>query len=42
MKALKRAGFVEIRMRGSHCYLYHSNIFYILFNQIFARRKQKF
>jgi len=23
VKALKRAGFVEIRTRGSHCYLYH-------------------
>jgi predicted RNA binding protein YcfA (HicA-like mRNA interferase family) len=23
VKTLKRARFVEIRMRGSHCYLYH-------------------
>jgi len=23
VRALKRAGFVEIRTRGSHCYLYH-------------------
>jgi predicted RNA binding protein YcfA (HicA-like mRNA interferase family) len=23
VKALKRAGFVDIRCRGSHCYLYH-------------------
>jgi predicted RNA binding protein YcfA (HicA-like mRNA interferase family) len=23
VKALKRAGFVEIRQRGSHSYLYH-------------------
>lgn len=23
VKAPKRAGFVEIRTRGSHCYLYH-------------------
>jgi len=21
--ALKKAGFAEVRMRGSHCYLYH-------------------
>lgn len=25
VKALKRAGFVEIRQRGSHCYLYHKH-----------------
>jgi len=23
VKALKRRGFVEIRRKGSHCYLYH-------------------
>jgi len=23
VSALKKAGFMQIRMRGSHCYLYH-------------------
>ncbi|WP_369425696.1 type II toxin-antitoxin system HicA family toxin [Methanothrix sp.] len=23
VRALKKAGFVEVRTRGSHCYLYH-------------------